>query len=113
MLILTKNNHKIAYVKSTLGTFPKALSQLATSHGYFPKWQLPKCAISQSATSQALGPQPILAASTRPPLKPAAPNLMGSCRFGNCTFGKLPRTWENTLGKLPLGKNPLEKYLTP
>jgi len=40
-----------------LGTFPKDFSQMetyqmATSQGYFPKWQLPKCAISQVATSQ-------------------------------------------------------------
>ena len=30
-----------------LGTFPQAFSL-----GYFPKWQLPKCTISQAATSQ-------------------------------------------------------------
>ena len=35
-----------------LGTFPKAFSQTATSQGYFLKWQLPKYAISQAATSQ-------------------------------------------------------------
>ena len=33
-------------------TFPKAFSQATTSQGYFPKRQLPKCAISQAATSQ-------------------------------------------------------------
>jgi len=36
-----------------LGTFPKAFSQVATSQGYFPKWQLPKCKISQATTSLA------------------------------------------------------------
>ena len=35
-----------------LSTFPKDFSQVATSQGYFPKWQLHKWAISQAATSQ-------------------------------------------------------------
>ena len=71
-----------------LGTFPKAFSQAVTSQEYFPKWQLPKCAISQVATSQvfpsrSVWPQPVLAAAlgplsppslgARPPLQPAAP----------------------------------------
>ena len=38
--------------KSMLGTFPKAFSQAATSQGYFPKWQLHECVISQAVTSQ-------------------------------------------------------------
>ena len=33
-----------------LGIFLKAFSQSTTSQGYFPKWQLPNCAISQVAT---------------------------------------------------------------
>ena len=41
--------------KLVLGTFPKDFSQVATSQGYFPKWQLSKCAISRAATSQRLG----------------------------------------------------------
>ena len=69
-----------------LGTFPKDFPQVATSQGYFPKWQIPKCAISQAVTfpAVALGPKPVLAAtlgpldhSSRsaqpPPLQPAAP----------------------------------------
>ena len=36
--------------KKMLGTFPKNFSQMVTSQGYFPKWQLPKCAISLEAT---------------------------------------------------------------
>ena len=32
------------------GNFPRIFSQDATSQGYFPKWQLPKCAITQAAT---------------------------------------------------------------
>ena len=35
-----------------IGTLPKAFSQAATFQGCFPKWQLPKCAIAQAATSQ-------------------------------------------------------------
>ena len=31
---------------------PKVFSQAATYQRYFPKWQLPRCAISQAATSQ-------------------------------------------------------------
>ena len=45
-----------------LGTFPKAYSQAATLNGYFSKWQLPKCAISQAATSQVCPSR-----SARPP----------------------------------------------
>ena len=120
--------------------FPKGFFQVATSQGYFPKWQLPKnvqftkwqlpkCAIFRAATSQvwpsrsarprsnlaaALGPLAHSNRSARPPLPPAAPQSL--------TCGKLPHgklyiwevaTWENTLGKLPLGKMPLGKYLTP
>jgi len=50
-----------------LGTFPKDFPKVATSQGYFPKWQLPKFAISEAATSQfrpsrsARPPWPILA----------------------------------------------------
>ena len=32
------------------GNFPRIFSQDATSQGYFPKWQLTKCAITQAAT---------------------------------------------------------------
>ena len=35
-----------------LGSFPKDFFQVATSQGYFPKWELSKCAISRAATSQ-------------------------------------------------------------
>ena len=79
-----------------LGTF-------STSQGYFPKWKLPKCAISQAATFQvsssrsartaALGPpQPILAAALDPHCS------LRRLRGPNLTFGKLPlrklHTWE-------------------
>ena len=62
------------------GTFPKAFSQARTSQVYFPKWQLPKCSISQAATSQvcprrsAPPPlQPVLASALGPQLQPMAP----------------------------------------
>jgi len=69
---------------------------VATSHGYFPKWQLPKCAISQAATSQVC--------PSRSALPPAQPILweienLGSCRLGNCHLGS--RHWENAFGKVP------------
>ena len=44
-----------------LGTFAKDFSQVATSQGYFPKWQLPKCVISQATL-----PRPFLAAALGP-----------------------------------------------
>ena len=34
-------------------TFPKAFFQAATSQGYFPKGQLPKCGISKAATTKS------------------------------------------------------------
>ena len=43
-------NHQA--VPQILGTFPKDFFQVATSQGYFPKWQLPKYANSEVATSQ-------------------------------------------------------------
>ena len=105
---------------SMLGTFPRVLSQVATSQ---------KCAISRAATFQvwpsrssrprsnlaaALGPLAHSNRSARPPLPPAAPQ---SLTCGKLSLGKLyiweVATWENTLGKLPLGKMPLGKYLTP
>ena len=57
-------------------TFPKDFSQVAISQGCFPKWQLPKSAISQAATSKyvlaaALGPQPVLTAALGPLAHPS------------------------------------------
>jgi len=34
-------------------TFPKEFFQMATSHGYFSMWQLPKCAISPVCLGRA------------------------------------------------------------
>ena len=61
-----------------LGTFPKVFSAVATSQGYFPKWQPPKCASSQAETSKVFPsrsarPLTHLSRSNRPPLQPAAP----------------------------------------
>ena len=77
----------IKVIHSNLGTFPQDFPQVATSQGYFPKWQLPKCAISQAATSQVCpsrSAQPSVCSSrgarslghssrsARSPLQPAA-----------------------------------------
>ena len=70
--------------------FPRVLSQV--------KWQLPKCAISQTATSQ-VSPRPIQYSLQRI----RVPNLW-NCRFRNCSFGKLP------LGKLSIGKSPWGRH---
>ena len=63
----------------------KDFSQVVTSPGYFPRWQLPKCAKSQAATSEVCP-----SCSARPPLHCRLRRL----RWSNLTFGKLP------LGKL-------------
>ena len=84
-------------------TFPKAFSQATTSQGYFPKWKLPKCAISQAATSQVcssssacptpdvlvtkVGPYPnldaVLAHLAACVASEGLTKLLGSCRLGN------------------------------
>ena len=51
------------YYMQMLGPFPKNFSQVGTSRKYFPNWQLPKCAISQAATSQVYPSR-----SARPPI---------------------------------------------
>ena len=86
-----------------LGIFPNDFSQVATSQGYFPKWQLLKCAISQAATSQ------VCSSRSTFKVQSSAPNCSLWClREPNLTFGKLHiwgvATWENTLGKLLLRK---------
>ena len=70
-----------------LGTFRKDFFQVATSQGYYPKWQLPKCAISQAATFQVC------------PNRSARPSLqLPSLTFGKLTLGKFHiwkvATWE-------------------
>ena len=95
------------YIFSMLGTLPKDFSQVATSQGYFPTWQLPK-GIFQSGNfpnmqfpeaflAAALGPHPVLVTvliplayssrSTRPQLQSAAPQraFMG---YYESTFSK-------------------------
>ena len=52
-ILIILNQTKGTVVK-ILGTFPKNFPQVATSQGYFPKWQLPKCAITQAATSHSI-----------------------------------------------------------
>ena len=58
----------VGFIPRILGTFPKNFSQVTTSQGYFPKWQLAKCTISQAATCQVCP-----SCSDWPPLQPAAP----------------------------------------
>ena len=97
-----------------LGTFPKDVSQEATSYGYLPLWQHPKCAISQATTSKFSSsrstpppPHHVLAAALCPlaqASRSARPPL-GSCRLGNCEFGKL------SLVRIPLGSCHLGKIL--
>ena len=114
------------WLRQMLGNFPKDFSQVETSQGYFPKWQLPKCAISQAATSKvflaaALGPKPVQDAELGPLANPSrsarppcslrclrGPNLwevsaweiahLGCCHLGNCLLGSRP--WENAFGKI-------------
>ena len=103
----------IIVFKMMLGTFPKAFSQAATSQGYFPKQNLPNCAISQAASSQAYPshiPRPHIMFQPQrsvPQPKNFQPNLRGvaaweiaqlrNCHLGNCHLGSRP--WENTLKK--------------
>ena len=89
-----------------LGTFPKAFLK-----GYFPKWKLPNCAISQATTSQVC-----LSRSTRPQAYPSLCARPPKCSLRrlerpNLTFGKLPLgklnnwgvvTWEVAIVKMPL-----------
>ena len=46
--------YTVVYEGGMLGTFPKDFPQVATSRGYFPKWQLAKCAIFPSGNFLSL-----------------------------------------------------------
>ena len=115
-----------------LGTFPTAFSQVATSQGDFPKWQLPKCSISQAATSQvspSLSGRPLscygLSARPSRPILAAVLGLFCSLQrliwpnqtFGKSALRKLPiwevGNWEIVTWEVALVKMPLGKYLTP
>ena len=98
-----------------LGIFQKDFSQVATSKGYFPKWQLPNRAISQAATSEicpsrSARPTACFSCGARSP-SPSQPQVwtphcsLRRLRRPNLTFGKL------LLGKLSLGKSPMGKCL--
>ena len=129
-----KNNNLVIKPLIMLSAFPKdfSLSQVEISQGYFPKWQLPKCGISQTATSQAcpsrssrpldcssrgVGPLVHPIRSTRPPLQPAAPQRAYNLTFGELQLEKLHiwevATWEIVIWEVTFGKMPLEKYLMP
>ena len=91
----------------------------------FPKWQLPKCTTSQAASSQMLGcllrrrrmhwgqstrtgwaRGPSAEGITGQGASAAVRADLGSCRFGNCIFLRLP------LGNISFGKFPLGKKTT-
>ena len=60
------------------GYFPRVFSQVVTSQGYFPKWQLFTCTISKAVTSHVCPsrsdqPPSHPSRNARPPLQPAAP----------------------------------------
>ena len=87
----------------------------------FPKWQLPKFAISQAATSLAFSSlQSALAAAfgrlvhpsrrTWPQLQPPAPQKAQPDLREVATWETV--TWEVALGKMPLGKY-LTSFLRP
>ena len=107
-------------LKWCYGTFPKAFFQEATSQWYFPKWQLSKCAISQTVISKVCpSPKHVLAAD-RGPL--AHPCTLRRLKRPNLTFGKLPlgkmyiwevATWEVVTWEVALKKMSLVNYLEP
>ena len=91
-----------------LETFPKAISQAATSHEYFPKWQVPKCpilqvGISQVCPSRSACPPSMFQPQRSPPPLCSLTYPLRSGRLGNCTIQKLP------LGNFSLGKSLLGK----
>ena len=105
--------------------FPKLkpFSQAATSRGYFPKWLLPKCAISQaefpkSALAAELSPLAHPSRNAPPPSHCKLrcfrrPNLT----FGKFSLGKLQiwkvATWEIVNWEVAFGQTTLGKYLIP
>ena len=78
--------------------FPKALSQEANSQGYFPKWQVPHCAIYQAAISQVCSSRSALSPPPYSLLRLA--QTLGSGRLSNSTFGNFTNLgkylWKNT-----------------
>ena len=118
----------VFFLSRMLGALPMALTQVATSQGYFPKWQLPKCEISQAATLQVCpncsarplacsnldqrsNHYPILAAAFGPYCS------LRRFRRPNLTFGKLllrklhiweVSTWEIVIWEVAPGKISLD-----
>ena len=96
-----------------LCTFPKAFSQLTISQVVnfpnvkFPKRQLPKGYVRSSKAPQAAMGAERYDGKDRA-LRQEQSAGGQTLRLGN-SWEVI--TWENTLGKLPLGKNPLRKYL--
>ena len=92
----------------------QVLSQVATSQGYFPKWQLPKgifpAATSQVCPIRSAWPPACSNRGARPhspsQLQRLAPisacstsEKLGSCHLENYHLGSRP--WENASGKVP------------
>ena len=80
MQILSNFKGTVSVILRMSATFLMTLSQVATSQGYFPKWELPKCAISQAATSQvcpsrSARPPVCPSRSARPAFQPATPQM--------------------------------------
>ena len=95
---------------SVLGIYPKVFTQGRFLMRQFPKWHLPKCAISQATTFHRLGwalqwGRALREGWARGP----------SAAAGKLLIGKLHNweiaTLENTSRKLLLGKMELGKYL--
>ena len=83
--------------------FPGVFFQVVLSLRHFLKWQLPKCVILQAETTKVF---PSCSARTPPPPQCSLRRL----RKPNLTFGKLPlgklHIWEVPIGKLSLGELP-------
>ena len=92
-------------VFKVFGTFPKAFSQGRLTKYQFPKWQLPKCAISQAATFHSQAPRLEQAGGRALRLgqtyEIAAWEVV---HLESCHLGKYPwevDAWENAFGKMP------------
>ena len=121
------------YIKAKLGTFLKPFWPSCNFPRvfYHVALQLPNRAISQVATSKVCFGRSARPLSLFKPTRSAPKHSLAAglglhyslrrLRRPNLSFWKLPSRnytkyesccWENTLGKLPLGKRPEGKYLT-
>ena len=93
-----------------LGTFPKEFPQSRLAKHQFFQLQLPKCAISQEATSQRLGSQRRRRLQWETSTADWGPSAAAETGWGRAL--RLEQTWEVAVWKLAhLGKYPtLLKY---